>query len=242
VSRWRVSVQLALGALDLRVDLEGEDGPLALMGPNGSGKTTLLRAIAGAVPAAHAEVSVGSRVLESTSRGVRRPIEERRIGYVPQGYGLFPHLSAAANIAFGLTTGRRGLSRHEALERATALLTELGCGPLADRRVDQLSGGERQRVALARALVLEPELLLLDEPLAALDPTNRRRVRGFLADHLRSFGRPSLVVTHDPKDVEALGGRLAIMDAGRVVQQGTLAEIRSSPATEMVAELVGACG
>lgn len=242
MTEWRATVQTQLGSLELDVELRCRGGTLAVLGPNGSGKTTLLRVLAGALRPERAEITIADAVLHSTERGVALPIEERRVGYVPQGYGLFPHLDVLGNVAFGLTTGSGRLDRDEAIGRARTLLTELGCEQLAGRRVDELSGGERQRVALARALVLEPELLLLDEPLAALDPATRREVRGFLAERLRAFGRPTVVVTHDPRDVQALDPEVAIMEAGRVVQQGTLAELRAAPASDLVAELVGAPG
>ncbi len=242
MTKWRATIRTRLGSLNLDVDLASDGGALALLGPNGSGKTTLLRAMAGAFEPDQAEIAIAGCVLQSTERGIFRPIEQRRVGYVPQGYGLFPHLDVLGNVAFGLTTGPSRLDRRRAAADARRLLMDLGCAELAPRRIDELSGGERQRVALARALVLEPELLLLDEPLAALDPTTRRGVRCFLAERLRAFGRPSVVVTHDVRDIEALDARVVVMEAGRVLQQGTLAELRMAPASDLVAELVGTRG
>ncbi|MCB9753927.1 MAG: ABC transporter ATP-binding protein [Myxococcales bacterium] len=239
MSRWRASLQARFGDFELDVELAGDDGPLVVIGPNGSGKTTLLRVLAGALEPTRAEIEVGDRVLYSSRRGARVPIEERRVGYVPQGYGLFPHLSALDNVAFGLSMGARRLPRAEARRRARRLLDELGCGELAVRTPAGLSGGERQRVALARALVIEPELLLLDEPLTALDVRARRAVRGFLADRLRALGRPSILVTHDVRDIATLGVQVCVLERGRVVQRGALAQLRAAPASEFVAEFVG---
>nr|WP_255216724.1 ABC transporter ATP-binding protein [Pseudenhygromyxa sp. WMMC2535] len=224
-----------------------------MIGPNGSGKTTILRALVGAVPVERAEIVVAGETLVSSARGLCLPMERRRLGYVPQGYGLFSHQSALDNVAFGLSTrastvqsmkreswwrGKRR-RREQARARALSMLEILGCGALAERPVSALSGGEQQRVALARALVIEPAMLLLDEPLAALDAITRRAVRRVLAEHLASCGRPSLLVTHDLRDVEALDARICALDHGRVVQVGQLDELRAEPATDFVAEFCG---
>lgn len=223
------------------LELEVRSGEVwALVGPNGSGKTTVLRTLAGAVPAIRAEITVANRVLASSTRAVSLPMEQRRVGYVPQGYGLFPHLSVLDNVAFGLSVGPARQPKPERHARAAAMLEQLGCAGLADRSTRTLSGGEQQRVSLARALVLEPDLLLLDEPLAALDAITRRSVRAFLVEHLATYGRPTVLVTHDRNDVEALGASICALQAGQVVQQGALDEVRASPATPFVAELFGA--
>ncbi len=235
---WRASIALRLGTLGLDVELQGDSGVTAILGPNGSGKTTLLRAIAGAVPVTRASIAVGDRVLADTARGIDRPIEQRGVGYVPQGYGLFPHLRVLENVAFGLSTGGGRMSRSARSSVARAMLERLDAAELAERSVGELSGGEQQRVALARALVIEPSLLLLDEPLASLDVRRRQSVRGFLAEQLSRWGRPALLVTHDVRDVAALGARVVVLDEGRVVQQGTLQELRANPKSELVAELV----
>lgn len=240
MSAWRASIRAQVGRCHLDVTLEGDDGVTALIGPNGSGKTTLLRLLAGALAAEAAEIQVAGRVLASTRRRVHVPVELRRIGYVPQGYGLFAHLSVLDNVAFGLSTGSRKLARRERHQKARAILQELGCASLAKRRVYGLSGGERQRIALARALVIEPELLLLDEPLAALDATTRRAVRTFLAARLRAFGRPSLLVTHDVRDVMSLDANVCALEHGRIVQTGSLDAVRREPASDFIAEFVGA--
>ncbi|MEZ4322368.1 MAG: ATP-binding cassette domain-containing protein [Myxococcota bacterium] len=229
MSAWFASISLTLGSLELDVTMDGSARPVAVMGPNGSGKTTLLRVLAGGCAPRAGHVVVGEQVWCDTARGVSVPPESRSVGYVPQGGGLFPHLSAVDNVAFA-TRDRTA---------AQALLERLDCGHLALRRPSALSGGEQQRVALARALVRDPELLLLDEPLSSLDAVARRRIRGWLAEHLAQRGKPCVVVTHDVRDVEALGADVVVLERGRVVQRGTLASVRRSPASERVAELVG---
>ncbi len=239
MSGWFVSVKAQLGVLQLDVDLRGESKPVALVGPNGSGKTTLLHIISGAISQARGEIEVNGSVLFSSARGINRPTEERGVGYVPQGYGLFPHLRAVDNVAFGLSTGKRRVSQTTRRRLARSMLEELECLDLAERRPRHLSGGEQQRVALARALLIKPSLLLLDEPLSALDAGGRRRVRSFLAARLLSLKTPSLVVTHDARDVAALDAQVAVLEAGRIVQQGSIQQLRAAPATEFVAEFVG---
>ena len=236
---WKASIRTRLGDFELAVEIEAGTRPLALIGPNGSGKTTLLRALAGAVAVDEGEIVIGGEVLTSTRQAIEVPIEARRVGYVPQGYGLFPHLSVLDNVAFGLSLGPAKLPRGQRPARAREVLGQLGCGELEARAVSGLSGGEQQRVALARALVLEPALLLLDEPLAALDATTRRRVRRVLAEHLRGVARPTVIVTHDVRDVVALDAEVCVLDAGRVVQRGEVEALRANPATEFVAEFVG---
>lgn len=232
---WEASVALRLGSLDLDVDVTGGADPLAIVGPNGSGKTTLLRVLAGAVKPDSGRFSVGGECLIDVDRGIEVPSEQRRMGYVPQGYGLFPHLRAVDNVAFGL----KNVGRTARRSAAKAVLDELGSGHLATRLPATLSGGERQRVALARALMIDPAMMLLDEPLAALDVAARRQLRAFLADRIRSWQRPSVVVTHDARDVAALGARVVVIERGRVTQRGTLDELRTAPASEFVAEFVG---
>ncbi len=237
---WRVAVRARVGALTLDVDLQGGPEPLALVGPNGSGKTTLLRLVTGALTPDHGTIEVAGATLFSSSKGIDLPIERRRIGFVPQGYGLFPHLTVLDNVAFGLSTGPNRQPRAARRQAATAMLTALDVAHLAQRLPARLSGGEQQRVALARALVIDPALLLLDEPLAALDATARRSVRAFLASQLRALGRPSLVVTHDPRDVAAIGATVCVLENGRLVQRGPLAALRAAPATDFVAEFASA--
>ena len=233
---WRVELRGRLGALEVDVSFEAGGGPTVIIGPNGAGKTTVLRTIAGARTGLDGRVMLGGRTLMDTAAGIWRPPEERRIGYVPQGLGLFPHLSALDNVAFGC--GRGAGTR----ERARAVLRRLDIEALADRLPHAMSGGERQRVALARALAIEPEGLLLDEPLSALDVGKRRRTRVLLVEHLRAAGRPALVVTHDLRDLLALGGEIVVLDEGRVAQQGSVEALARDPATELVAELLEPLG
>lgn len=221
MSAWHAKVQATLGSFRLDVDIDGVDGTLAIVGPNGSGKTTFLRAVAGALDCENATIRIGERDVSEL------PIEARRVGYVPQGYALFPHLSALDNVAFGSDR-----------DRARAMLDDLDCAELAERRIDGLSGGERQRIALARALVIEPDILLLDEPLGALDAATRRRTRTFLGGRVRALGHPTILVTHDLRDIEALDARICALENGRVVQTGSLEELRGAPSTDFLAELV----
>jgi ABC-type sulfate/molybdate transport systems ATPase subunit len=233
-----VAVSARAGALALEVRLSADARPLVVVGPNGAGKTSLLLAILGIVRPHAGRIACGGAVLFDGEAGVEVPPEARGIAYVPQDYGLFPHLSAADNVAFALACAPRPPPRAERQARALAALREVGAEALAARRPAVLSGGERQRVALARALARPPRALLLDEPFAALDPDARDELRAFLADRLRALGRPALVVSHDVDDARALGARLAVMEGGALVQQGTLDELARAPATPYVARLI----
>lgn len=237
---WRIHLQARVGAFDLDVAIEGAARPVALVGANGSGKSTLLRMIAGAQRPDHGIVEFCGRTVFDDAAGIDLPIERRRVAYVPQGYGLFPHLRVLDNVAFGLASGDRPPPARERRQRALAMLEALGAGAFAARYPRQLSGGEQQRVALARALVIDPSILLLDEPMAAMDTAHRRKVRRFLADWLVARGRPTLVATHDVRDAIALDATVVALDGGRVVQRGTVAELQAAPAAEFVAEFVGA--
>jgi len=236
---WRARIVLRAGDFVLDVNLETRSNIVAIAGPNGSGKTTLLRALTGAVATEHADIVVGEDVWASNKDHLHVSTEQRRIGYLPQGHGLFSHLNVLDNVCFGLSTGPRKLPRETRRRVAMDMLDALGCGALAQRRIHRLSGGEKQRVALARALVIEPRLLLLDEPLAALDAIARRKVRRFVAMHLREHACPAIIVTHDVRDVIALDAEICILERGRVVQQGTLEALRTSPATSFVSEFLG---
>lgn len=234
-----------MGSLALDVEFvvapDGADGggPLVVVGPNGAGKSSLLLALLGALPIERGRVEVGGHVLVDTARGVRVPIEERRLGYVPQDYGLFPHLTVGENVAF---VARRGPARErpESEREATRLVAELGLAHLAGRRPLTLSGGEKQRVALARALAARPRALLLDEPLAALDVRSRGEVRAFLCETLRALGLPSIVVTHEPADARALGGQVLVLEGGKVTQRGAWSDLVRAPATAFVEALTRA--
>ena len=231
-------VRLSLGALDLDMELSIAEGEVvALLGPNGAGKTTLLRAIAGLVTFTAGYVRLDGQVLEDMATGAYVPTESRPIGVVFQDYLLFPHLSVRDNVAFGLRS--RGVRRGVAREKAIDWLDRLGLQSYASAKPAELSGGQRQRVALARALAPDPRLLLLDEPLAALDATTRAEVRRDLKHHLASFPGLRLVVTHDPLEAAALADRLVVMERGRLVQTGTPAEVTERPRSQYVADLVG---
>ncbi|WP_231930126.1 ABC transporter ATP-binding protein [Friedmanniella luteola] len=223
---------------DLRLDLDvGPGEVVALVGPNGAGKSTALRALAGLLGLHRGRVELDGRLLADAGRRWHRPAHERGVGVVFQDYLLFPHLSVLDNVAFGLTA--RGRPRPEARAVAAGWLARVGLGELAPARPRTLSGGQAQRVALARALATEPGLLLLDEPLAALDARTRLLVRGELRRHLQAFGGATVVVTHDPVDAAVLADRLVVVEAGRVVQTGTPAEVAARPRTDYVARLVG---
>jgi molybdate transport system ATP-binding protein len=231
-------VGLRLGRLELAAELAVGTGELVvLLGPNGAGKTTLLRALAGLLALDRARVVLDGAVLEDTASGVFLPTERRPIGFVFQDYLLFPHLSALENVAFGLRA--RGLPRAEARRRAAAWLDRVGLAGHAGARPRALSGGQAQRVALARAMVGEPRLLLLDEPLAALDAATRVEVRRDLRRHLASFDGTRLLVTHDPLEAMVLADRLVVLEGGHVTQTGTPAEVSGRPRSRYVAELVG---
>lgn len=230
---WHAAIRMRLGSLDLDVDLRGGDGPVAIIGPNGSGKTTLLRTIAGAFRPESGLIEIdGDRVFDADA-GVDLDPERRGVGYVPQGYGLFPHLSALDNVAFAWIA--KAAPPGERREAALRVMERMGCAHLAAREIGGLSGGEQQRVALARALASEPKLLLLDEPLAALDAPARRALRLYLATHLAEQRRPALVISHDARDVQALGAEVHVLERGRIVQSGTPGALAKAPATEFVA-------
>jgi molybdate transport system ATP-binding protein len=231
-------VALTLGRLELEAELAVATGELVvLLGPNGAGKTTLLRALAGLVAPERGRVVLDGEVLEDTAAGIWVPTEARPIGFVFQDYLLFPHLSALENVAFGLRA--RGLAKAEARKRASGWLEWVGLAEHAGSRPRTLSGGQAQRVALARAMVSDPRLLLLDEPLAALDAATRTEVRRDLRRHLASFDGTRLLVTHDPLEAMALADRLIVLEGGRITQTGNPDDVSAQPRSRYVAELVG---
>ena len=229
-----VAVAGDVGGLAIDVAFRAGGGaPIAIVGPNGAGKTSVLRMVLGALRPARGSVVLGDLTLFDRERGVDLPIEQRALGYVPQHYALFPHLTALGNVMYGLAA----LPLDERRERARAVMQDLGIDGLAARRPRELSGGEAQRVALARALARGPRALLLDEPLAALDVGVRRAVRQSLARDLGRLVLPTVLVTHDFADAAALASTVVVVEAGKVVQQGTPAELAASPATAFVEEL-----
>jgi molybdate transport system ATP-binding protein len=234
-----VQVQLGDFSLDVRISVAPGE-VLAVLGPNGSGKTTLLRALAGLEPLRAGRIVLDERVLDDHGARVLVAPEHRSCGLLFQDHVLFPHLSVCENVAFGLRS--RGVPRAEARRRAHDWLELLELSGFADASPEALSRGQAQRVALARTLVTEPRLLLLDEPMASLDVANRGVLRAELADRLGRFTGCTILVTHDPLDVAALADRVVIVEAGRVVQAGTLAEVTTAPGTDYVVELAGALG
>ncbi|MGI5500162.1 ABC transporter ATP-binding protein [Lentzea sp. CA-135723] len=230
------ALRVTRGNFDLELDLEIAPGEVvALLGPNGAGKSTALRALAGLSPLTSGSIALGESVWDGDGAFVEA--ERRPIGVVFQDYLLFAHMSALENVAFGLRA--RGTRRAEARERAATWLDRVGLAEYAQRKPRALSGGQAQRVALARALATGPSLLLLDEPLAALDASTRLQVRSELGRHLAEFGGHTLLVTHDPLDAMVLADRLVILEHGRAVQQGPPAEVARQPRTDYVANLVG---
>ncbi|MBV9425144.1 MAG: ABC transporter ATP-binding protein [Solirubrobacterales bacterium] len=228
MDRLDIDIALARRAFDLRAALSLGAETIALVGPSGAGKSSMLRAVAGLERPQAGRIALGGEVWFDARRGIHVSAERRRVGYLPQDYGLFPHLSVAANVRFA---GRR--DRPDLLER-------VGIAHLAQARPQQLSGGERQRVALARALAREPRLLLLDEPFGALDAITRRQVRDELAEILVTLQLPTLLVTHAFDDAGALAQRIGVLDRGRLVQLAAPAELLRSPANVLVAALTGA--
>ena len=225
------------GSLGVDVEFSVGDGEvLALLGPNGAGKSTVLRVLAGLLRLDSGQVVVdGGQVWDSAEHHV--PPHQRSLGMVFQDHLLFPHLSITENVAFGLRT--RGVRRAAARTTAGSWLDRVGLAGLGDRRPGQLSGGQAQRAALARALVGDPEVLLLDEPLSALDARTRLTVRAELHRHLAEYAGSAVLVTHDPIDAMALADRVVVVEDGRVVQSGTPAEVARRPRTDYVARLVG---
>ncbi len=232
------TIGVRLGTFELDVELTVEPGEvLAVLGPNGSGKSTLLRALGGLLPIDRGRIAIDGNVLDDPDADTFVPPEARPIGVVFQDHLLFAHMSALENVAFGLRA--RGASKAAAHRVALGWLDRVGLVEVAAMRPMQLSGGQAQRVALARALATDPSMLLLDEPLAALDVTTRQDVRRSLRHYLDTFNGVRLLVTHDPIDAYALADRIAILEHGCIAQTGTIAEVTAHPRSRYVAELVG---
>ncbi len=231
-------IGLTIGSLDLSVELEVDRGEvLALLGPNGAGKTTALRSLAGLEQLDRGSVVLAGAVLDDPAAPTFVPPADRPVGVVFQDYLLFPHLSVLDNVAFGPRC--RGVSKATAQTAARRWVDSVGLGSSAGSRPAELSGGQAQRAALARALAADPQMLLLDEPLAALDAGTRSTVRRDLKRHLDQFDGATVLVTHDPLDALALADRVVVLEAGRVTQSGTLADVTTRPRTPYVAELLG---
>jgi len=235
VSRLDVALQKRLPDFTLDVAWTGAEGKVVLFGPSGAGKTLTLQCLAGLVRPDAGRVVVDGRVYFDAAAGVDLPPQQRRLGYVFQGYALFPHLSVLENIGFGL----RSRPRRERVDRARAVTARLGLGGLESRRPGELSGGQRQRVALGRALAIDPALLLLDEPLSALDQPMRRALGDDLKRVLDDWGIPAVLVTHDFTEAYRLADRIVVYEGGGVIQSAPRSELLWQPASEAVARIMG---
>lgn len=217
------------------VSFEIPDGKItALVGPSGCGKSTVLKTIAGIVALSNGTISIGRTDITEV------PAENRRVGYVPQSYGLFPHMTVVDNVGYGIRFAERGVSKRAARKHAKKFLELTRVNDLRDRFPSQLSGGQRQRVALARAIAFGPQILLLDEPLSALDPSLREGLRTELASLVRATGLTTLIVTHDQQEAFALADHMIVMNAGNIVQTGTPNEIWRCPTSAFAATFVAA--
>ncbi len=226
------------GGAEIRGALEKEGGASSvtvLFGPSGCGKTTMLRCLAGLERPEEGVIRFGGETWFDAERRVFVPPRKRGVGLLFQDYALFPHLSVAANVGYGL----KGVAADEARRRVGEWLERFGLSGMGRRKPHQLSGGQRQRVALARALAAEPRVLLLDEPLSALDRALREELQGELRRHLLGCGVPAIVVTHDRGEALALGDELAVMQAGRMLQYGEMSGVFRRPVSPEVAEIVG---
>jgi molybdate transport system ATP-binding protein len=229
------NVKIKRPGFALDVELNAENGrTVAVLGPNGAGKTTLLRALAGLIPV-EGRIELDGRVLDDSATRQHVPTELRRVGLVFQDHVLFPHMTVLDNIVFGLRARHQG----EAPRVARFWLDSAGLGERAKAFPRELSGGEGQRIALLRTLATEPDLLLLDEPLSALDVTVRAEVRRELTRQLASFRGIRLLVTHDPLEAIALSDRLVVLEKGAIVQSGTPDEVTAQPRSRFVADLAG---
>ncbi len=233
-----VNGSVELGSLRLDIDLAVSPGEVVgVLGPNGAGKTTLLRALAGLTMLTRGHIALGGQRLDDCDADLFVPSDQRPIGVVFQNYRLFPHLTVRDNVAFAPRCRRVG--RRESHAIAQRWIDRLGLHELSGRKPAELSGGQAQRVALARALAADPGLLLLDEPLAALDARTKLDVRAELRRHLADFPGPTLLVTHDPLEAMVMTDRLVVIERGQIVQQGPPAEVARRPATQYIARLVG---
>ena len=229
-----VSARIPRPAFDVVVELKADPGSvLAVVGPNGAGKSSAIAAIAGFTES-HGTIRLGDKDLAGL------PADQRRIGVMFQDLLLFPHLTVRENVAFSAKV--RGGRWSAARRSADPWLSRFGMADLAERYPSALSGGQAQRVALARALASEPKALLLDEPLAALDVEFRDEVRADLGLRLRQFAGPTILVTHDREDVEVLADEVIVLEAGRITQRGSLADLARNPATAWIARFTGAQG
>lgn len=230
-----VDFSMRLGAFELAPRFDADSGLIVLCGSSGAGKSLTLQAIAGIARPDAGTIELAGRRLFDASSHIDVIPQARRVGYVPQGQALFPHMTAAQNIAFGVPPEDRDRTRAIVGD----LMEKVGLAELEDRRPRQLSGGQQQRVALARALAADPHILLLDEPFSALDTALHAELRELISEVQAARGIPVLIVTHDLGDAFSLGDRVVVIEAGRVLQQGAREDIFYRPATRRVAELVG---
>lgn len=230
-----VQIEKELPDFQLSVSFCASDAPLSILGPSGAGKTMLLQCIGGLQRPGRGRIALNGRILFDSEQGIRLPARQRRIGMVFQNYALFPHHTVAENIAFGLSD----LSREERAARLSALIARTHLEGLAGRYPQVLSGGEQQRTALARALAIDPEALLLDEPLSALDTHLRSQVETQLQETFAAYRRPTLLVTHNIEEAYRLGEQLLVLSRGRVAAFGPKEEVFRRPPTREVAQLTG---
>ncbi len=231
-------VRTQLGSLDLDCDISVDANvTVAILGPNGAGKTTLLRIVSGLLPLDDGRIEVNGTVFADTAARTSLTPEARRVGFLFQDHGLFPHLSVLDNVAFGLRA--RGVDRGTANARANEWLERVDLAKYASSRPSALSGGQSQRVALARVLVTDPHALLLDEPLAAVDASARLELRRALREHLSTFAGVRLIVTHDPLEAASLAERVVVLEDGHVTQEGTFAEVSTRPRSPWIARMAG---
>ncbi len=234
MARLEVAIAKRLPGFVLDVAWSGDEGVVALFGPSGAGKSLTLHCLAGLTRPDQGRIVVDGRVFFDAATSVEVPPQQRRVGYVFQSYALFPHLTVAENVGFGLRDRPRRLQQ----ERTGVVLERLGLNSLGARRPGELSGGQRQRVALGRALAIDPALLLLDEPLSALDAPMRAGLRDELRRVLREWGIPAVIVTHDFAEAYRLGDRIVVYEAGRVIQSAPCSELLWQPASEAVARIM----
>ena len=234
-SRLEVAIRKQLDGFTLDVEWSAGDGVAALFGPSGAGKTLTLQCLAGLVRPDAGRIVLGDDVLFDAAAGIDVAPQRRRVGYVFQGYALFPHLTVRGNVGFGL----RGRARASRRRREEEVLARLGLEPYAERYPRELSGGQRQRVALGRALATDPALLLLDEPLSALDLPLRQALRDELGAILADWGIAAVLVTHDLTEAYRLGDRIVVYEEGRVIQAAPRAELLWRPSSRSVARIMG---
>jgi molybdate transport system ATP-binding protein/molybdate transport system permease protein len=230
-----VQLEKKLPQFELNVAFSATEAPLSILGPSGAGKTMLLRCIAGLERADRGRICLGERVLFDSERGIRVPARQRRVGMVFQNYALFPHCTVAENIGFGV----RELSNEKWAGRVTELIERTHLKELANRYPRALSGGEQQRTALARALAIDPQALLLDEPLSALDTHLRSQVEMQIQEVFSVYRRPALLVTHNIEEAYRLGERLLVLSRGRMAAYGAKEDVFRNPPTREVAQVTG---